>query len=73
MELTSDGKCATCKTPLAESRGVYYCPNCLLASSSIWVCPVCSHEQQANLQWCGKNLQCQNCQEYSYYKEWIIK
>jgi hypothetical protein len=41
--------------------------------TQIWICPICNHEQHENLNWCGKNLTCQNCHTTNYYKDWTTK
>lgn len=45
-------------------------------NEAIWICPKCKHEQSEQSEkkiWCGKNLLCPSCKEYSYYDEWTDK
>jgi len=46
--------------------------------NEFWTCPKCQHEQENREQgkhfdWCGKNLKCPGCGDYSYYKEWLVR
>ena len=46
-----------------------------LLTPYIWVCPLCGHNQDQNndkIYWCGKNQQCNECKEHSYYSDWTI-
>ena len=37
--------------------------------TEVWICSICGHKQSVGFIWCGKNLRCQGCGDYSYYRE----
>lgn len=45
-----------------------------LGGSEVWICPRCNEKQPMfDGTWCGKNLKCNHCEEYSYYSEWRVR
>ncbi len=43
----------------------------------VWICPKCNGETlvggEHQVIWYGKNLKCNQCGEFSYYREFIVK
>lgn len=64
-------KPCTCGDPLCPSKNQTEPP----LSVAAWICPKCNGQMlmTGSQEWCGKNLKCSCCGEFSYYKDYTIK